>query len=58
MIKINTMVRNINDEKSKTTALKVSEETLTAKIEDFKSKIDKLEDKNDGLSQNLIDLEQ
>ena len=58
MIKINTMVRNTEDEKSKAAALKASEERLNAKIEELNGKLAGLEDKNGGLSHNLTELEQ
>ena len=58
MIKINTMVRNTEDEKSKASALKASEERLTATIEQLNSKIASLDDKNGGLQHNLTELEQ
>ena len=57
MIKINTMVRNTEDEKSKASALKASEERLTATIEQLNSKIASLDDKNGGLQHNLTELE-
>ena len=55
MIKINTLVRTQEDEKSKANALKISETKLTATIDQLNAQIEDLKKENENLTLDLGD---